>query len=486
MRTTSSELLIEVDRSRPRGLRAQIEGQLRDAIRTGRLGAGTPLPATRTLATDLGVTRGVVVAAYDQLLAEGYLAARRGSATVVNATAATAATSPQPGPSVVDAVVDFRTALPDLSLFPRAAWLRATRAAMQSLPDEHLGYADPRGLPQLRTAVADYLGRVRGVTADADQVVICNGFGHGLSLLAPVLRAAGCELFATEDPGHQAPRAELDWLGVPHCGVPVDDDGVVVDRVRQSGARVVLVTPAHQYPTGAVLAPSRRQALVRWAAAVDGYVVEDDYDAEYRYGSHPVGAMQGLAPERVIYSGTLSKSLAPGLRLGWLVLPRPLVEPLATSRLRTDYATSSHLQATCAAFLANGDLDRHLRRTRRVYRQRRDVLIAALARWLPHATVDGVAAGLHVVVTLPPGLDEELLTEHAADAGVRVYPLGRYRRIARPGAPPALVLGYGSLRPRTIEEGIRRLADAAAAASETGGSDRPQTLVSRSGITSHH
>lgn len=464
MRTTSAvEVLVELDRSRPRGLRAQIEDQLRGAIRSGRLTAGTPLPSTRALAADLGVTRGVVVAAYDQLLAEGYLVARPGSGTVVNAATSRRTTREAAATDGAATLVDFRTALPDLSLFPRSAWMRASRAALQTMPDEHLGYADPHGLPQLRTAVADYLGRVRGVTAGAEQVVICNGFGHGLSLVVGALRDLGHDSVAVEDPGHDGPRAELAWLGVHRRGVPVDADGMVVERLRRSPARAVLVTPAHQYPTGAVLAPARRHDLVAWARAVDGYVIEDDYDAEYRYDRHPVGAVQGLAPDRVIYSGTLSKSLAPGLRLGWLVLPPRLVEPIVTGRRLTDHTTSTHLQATFASFLGNGDLDRHLRRTRRIYRQRRDALIAALARWLPDATASGVAAGLHVVVTLPAGWDEADVTERAAAAGVRVYPLGRYRTSRRPGASPALVLGYGNLTPAAIERGIRALARATTA-----------------------
>jgi GntR family transcriptional regulator/MocR family aminotransferase len=462
MRTSSAEVLIELDRSRPRGLRAQVEDELRDAIRAGRLPPGALLPSTRALAQDLGVTRGVIVDAYDQLIAEGYLAARPGSGTVVNAAAVRPAVRAPPTTNAARDLVDFRTAHPDLSLFPRSAWLRATRAALLTLPDEHLGYADPRGLPQLRSAVVEYLGRVRGVTTDADRVVICNGFGHGLSLVVRALRDTGHELFAVEDPGHNGPRDELDWLGARHRGVAVDADGVIVERLRRSRARAVLVTPAHQYPTGAVLAPARRQALVAWAGAVDGYVIEDDYDAEYRYDRHPVGALQGLAPDRVIYSGTLSKSLAPGLRLGWLVLPPPLVEPLARDRKLTDHATSSHLQATCAAFLANGDLDRHLRRTRRVYRQRRDALIDALARYLPDATPSGIAAGLHVLVTLPSGLDEARVTEQAADAGVRVYPLRTYCTTRRSDTPPALVLGYGNLTPAAIEQGVRTLARAVA------------------------
>jgi GntR family transcriptional regulator / MocR family aminotransferase len=459
MSTTAPDLLIELDRSRPRRLRAQIEGGLRDAISTGRLAPGTSLPSSRALAADLGVTRGVVVAAYDQLLAEGYLLARQGAGTVVNSAPVGTDRAVIPRTRQVPPVINFLPSIPELSTFPRTAWLRATRAALHSLPDRYFGYSNPRGLPQLRRAIAEYLGRVRGVVADADQVVICNGFAHGLSLIARQLLNSGHTTFAVEDPGHGGQRAELAWLGAQDDPVPVDGDGIVVEKLRRSPARVVLVTPAHQFPTGAVLAPPRRRAIVAWARDVDGYVIEDDYDAEYRYDRHPVGAMQGLAPDRVIYCGTLSKSLAPGLRLGWLVLPSPLVAPIAESRMLIDHATSAPLQATFAEFLGNGDLDRHLRRMRRVYRERRDVLVAALARWLPDATLSGIAAGLHVLVTLPPGPDETALVEQAAERGIRIYPLGDYRAAKVHDAAPAMLLGYGNLTPPAIEEGVRILAE---------------------------
>jgi GntR family transcriptional regulator / MocR family aminotransferase len=461
MRTSSAEVLVELDRSRPRALRAQVEDELRDAIRSGRLTPGTLLPSTRALATDLDVTRGVIVAAYDQLLAEGYLASRPGSGTVVNARSEAKSPVRPAAPDQARIRVDFRPGLPDLGLFPRAAWLRATRTALQTLPDELLGYADPRGLPELREALADYLGRVRGVSTTGDRVVICNGFGQGLALVVRALKDTGRDVFAVENPGHDGPRAELEWLGVRYRGVAVDADGIVVDDLRRSGARAVVLTPAHQYPTGAVLSAQRRTALAAWARDVDGYVIEDDYDAEYRYDRHPIGALQGVAPDRVIYSGTLSKSLVPGLRLGWLVLPPPLLEPVVSDREATDHSTSSLAQAAFARFLANGDLDRHLRRTRRIYRRRRDALIAALAHWFPEAIPSGIAAGLHLLVTLPADLDEALVTERARAAGVRVYPLGRYRTDRRAGRPPAFVLGYGTLTPADMDVSVRLLAEAA-------------------------
>jgi GntR family transcriptional regulator/MocR family aminotransferase len=457
MSTSAPDLLIEVDRSRPRGLRAQIESGLRDAIGTGRLAPGTALPSTRALAADLGVTRGVVVAAYDQLLAEGYLLSRQGAGTVVNAATVVPSRPMATAERRAPAVIDFQPSIPDLGTFPRAAWLRATRAALTTMPDRYLGYDDPRGLRPLRHAVAEYLGRVRGVVAAADQVVICNGFAHGLSLVVRQLLDDGHTSIAVEDPGQDGPRAELNWLGIDFDPVPVDDDGIIVDELRRSAARVVLLTPAHQFPTGAVLAPNRRRDIVAWAHDVDGYVIEDDYDAEYRYDRHPIGAMQGLAPDRVIYSGTLSKSLAPGLRLGWLVLPPPLVRPVADCRALVDRETATPVQAAFAEFLTSGDLDRHLRRMRRVYRRRRDTLVAALANWLPDAKPSGVAAGLHLCLALPVGIDEVELTERAAAAGIRVYPLHPFR-VETVSTAPAILLGYGNLTPERIDAGVRALA----------------------------
>ena len=460
IRTTSPELLLELDRSRPRGLRAQIEDELRGAIRGGRLAPGAPLPSSRALASDLGVTRGVVVAAYDQLISEGYLLSRRGAGTVVNDARGRAVPARPPAhPTPVE--IDFRPALPDLDLFPRDAWLRATRTALHTLPRDDLSYRDPRGLPVLRHALAGHLARVRGVSVDPERVVVCAGYGHGLSLVAHVLRDLGHTTAAVEDPGYDGTRDGLRAAGLRPLPTPVDADGIVVDRIAPS-TRIVAVTPAHQSPTGAVLSPERRTALVAWARDVDGYVIEDDYDAEYRYDRQPVGAVQGLDPDHVVYCGTASKSLAPGMRLGWLVLPPGLVDPVVDVRRATDLATASILQATYAAFLERGDLDRHLRRMRRTYRVRRDALIESLATWLPDVSPRGASAGLHVLVGLPPGLREQDLADRALEDGVRVYPLGTYRVRRRPDDEHGLVLGYGQLAPTLLERGVQVLGAAAA------------------------
>jgi GntR family transcriptional regulator/MocR family aminotransferase len=471
--SSSPEALVQLDRSRPRSLRSQLETALRDAIREGRLASGTRLPSSRALATDLGVTRGVVVDAYDQLRAEGYIATRPGSGTVVSpgATAGrpplstgTGAdrTRPSPGSAPAPAATrwDFRPGMPDLGLVPRPAWQRAWRDGFARLPDGELGYGDPRGAPGLRRALAAYLGRVRGVIADPETVVVCNGFSHGLSLVAEALLHAGIDGVAIEDPGQPGLQHVVQGSGLASVPCPVDAEGLDVGALWSTGCRAVLLTPAHQFPTGVVLGAARRSALADWARQVGGVVIEDDYDAEYRYDRYPVGAVQGVLPEHGVYAGTLSKSLAPGFRLGWLVVPPALLETIVARRGTTDLETNAPMQAALALFLERGDLDRHLRRTRRIYARRRDAFVAAVDRFLPEAELDGVAAGLHVVLRLPEGTDERALTAAAAGRGVTVYPMADYRR--SPGAypAPALVLGYGNLGPDALTAGVEQLATA--------------------------
>jgi GntR family transcriptional regulator / MocR family aminotransferase len=461
MGTTSPELFIDLDRSRPRGLRAQVEDALRSAIRDGRLAPGTRLPSSRALAADLRVTRGVVVDAYDQLAAEGYVTTLQGSGTVVNEVGAPegdGGAAPTAAPATPALTHDFRSGLPDLGLFPRAAWARANRAALATMPDADLGYLHPGGLPRLRASVADYLGRVRGVACGPEQVVVCNGFGHGFSLVVRALVDRGCRDVAVEVPGYDEPRAQIRWAGARAHPVAVDDEGLRVGELAALPVGAVVVTPAHQSPTGVVLSARRRTELIDWARD-GGVVVEDDYDAEYRYDRQPVGALQGVIPDRVVYHGTVSKSLAPGLRLGWLVVPPDLLDDVLTARSATDHMTASIVQATFAEFLERGDLDRHLRRTRRVYRQRRDALVAALARWLPGARVGGVSAGLTAFVTLPSGLDSADVVATARDAGVGVYQIDD-DLVPADLLARSLVMGFGTLRPAQVAEGVRRMAAA--------------------------
>jgi GntR family transcriptional regulator/MocR family aminotransferase len=321
------------------------------------------------------------------------------------------------------------------------------------------GYLTGRGTPQLRTAMADYLNRVRGTVADPDHMVICTGYAQGVTLLMSVLAAAGAKRLALEDPSSTddaLPAARAAGLDV--VGIPVDGDGIRVEALRDSGADAVILTPAHQWPTGSVLSAGNRAAVIQWAAERGAVIIEDDYDAEYRYDRTPVGALQGLAPDRVVYAGSASKTLAPGLRLGWLVLPAYLSAPMAAAKIAADRGSPALEQLALADFVTRGEFDRHLRRMRPVYRRRRDALLAALARDLPGLERAGVSAGLHLVAWLPPNLDEAAVVGAARRAGVGLDAVGPYR-IANPG-PGGLIFGYATVGERAIGEGIARLARA--------------------------
>ena len=451
-------MLVQIQRRPDLPLRAQLEGELRAAIRGGRLQPGAQLPSTRALAADLGLSRGRVVEAYEQLLAEGYLTAHHGSGTRVAPRASEIASTAS---ETVDRRVpqmryDFRPGVPDASMFPRRAWLTSLRRVLTPASSGALGYPHPRGVEEVRTALATYLNRARGAAAHADRVVMCAGFTQGLRLVARVLQRRGVTSIAIEDPCHAPHRAAILSTGLKVIPIAVDQGGMRVERLRSTDAGAVLVTPAHQFPTGAVLGPERRAALLDWAARSRGFVIEDDYDAEYRYDRDPVGALQGLAPDRVAYAGSVSKTLAPALRIGWLVLPTELTAEVARLKFEEDLGSPALDQLAYADFLYRGELDRHLRRTRLHYRRRRDVLIASLRRHLPALRIQGVAAGLHLMVELDPNADEKAVIAAAAKLSVRVYGV-RVHRAHSPG-PPALLLGYGDLSEAAIAEGVKRLA----------------------------
>ncbi len=464
--TTSStnspiaEVLIELERDGPVPLHRQIESAIRDGIRTGRLRQGSALPATRAIAADLGVSRGVVVEAYQQLVAEGYLTSRTGGYTQV-AIGPEAAQAPADTTEARRPRIDFGYGRADVSQFPRAAWLRSIRRVLTEAPSERFGYLSGHGMPELREALADYLNRVRGTSARPENVVICNGYAQGSALLIQVLAASGARRLAVEDPsaGDDAvPVAAA--LGMKVVGVPVDEAGIRVDALERSGADAVVLTPSHQWPTGGVLSADSRGALLRWAARTGALVIEDDYDAEYRYDRSPVGAIQGLAPELVAYAGSASKTLAPGLRLGWLVVPAHLSDPVARAKIAADRGAPAIDQLAFADFLTRGEFDRHLRRMRPVYRRRRDALVSALHRRLPDFAATGLPAGQHLVAWLPPDLTEEDVVAAAAGRDVGVYGVGPYR-FSGPG-PAGLIFGYASLSERAITEGVDLLADAVA------------------------
>jgi GntR family transcriptional regulator/MocR family aminotransferase len=444
------ELLIQLRGGRRR---AQLEDRLRELVRDGTLSPGGRLPSTRSLAADLEVSRRLVVDAYAQLLAEGYLVSRQGGGTYVAASAATV-DGAEPQAPVRALAFDFFPGAPDLASFPRALWARALRDVLRGAPASAFAYPDGRGASELRSQLAAYLRRVRGVVADPDAIVVCAGATQGLALLGRALARRGTAAIAVEDPGLPPHRAVLSYAGMQVRGVPVDEHGLDVDAL---DAPVVLATPAHQCPTGVVLSPERRGALVQWARA-GGLVIEDDYDAEFRYDRAPLGALQGLAPEHVVYLGTVSKTLAPGLRLGWLVLPSTLFDAVLEAKLLDDLGSSTIEQLALARLLESAAYDRHLRKARRRNRSRRDALIAAIARELPDAHVSGISAGLHALVRLPRTVDAGRVCALAAERGVGVYPLSLHM-IDPLTRSDSLVLGYANLSEPAIAEGVRRLAE---------------------------
>jgi GntR family transcriptional regulator/MocR family aminotransferase len=333
------------------------------------------------------------------------------------------------------------------------------RRVLSEAPSDRLGYLDDRGAPELREALAGYLDRVRGTDADAERIVICNGFAQALGLVTRVIKADGARRIAVEDPGQRDSIRAAREAGLELVPIPVDDDGIAVDALARADPDAVVLTPAHHFPTGAVLSAERRAALVAWAKARDRLILEDDYDAEYRYDREPIGAVQGLAPDQVIYAGSASKTLAPGLRLGWLIVPARLVDPLAATKEATDRGSASLEQLAFADFLSRGEFDRHLRRMRPVYRGRRDALLRALARHLPQLRPVGASAGLHVLAWLPPGIDEAALVGRAAALGVGVDGVTPYR-IVGGDQPGGLLFGYGTVIESAIEEGVRLIAGA--------------------------
>lgn len=454
------ELLVELDRSSELPLHEQLERALRQDIRSGRLPAGTRLPSTRGLAAELGISRGVVTEAYGQLGAEGYLETRQGAA--VRVARAVRATVPRaPARSLLPSFpYHFHPGLPDLAGFPRDRWLRSLRAALAQSPLDAAGYGDPRGVPRLRETLADYLARARGTAADPEHMLVCTGFMQGFSLLCRWLHGQGVEAIAMEDPGWHVHRLIAEQAGVRTIPVPVDEQGLSVRALAGSDARAVLVTPAHQFPTGAVLSRERRAALVEWAEDGERLIVEDDYDAEFRYDRVAVGALQGLASERVVYIGSASKRLAPAMRLGWMLLPSWLAWQLISAKAIEDGGSEVIGQLALCDFVERGELDRHVRRMRLRYQARREALLAALERWLPNARPVGTAAGLFELVELPAGSDEPALLAAAARRGVGMEGLS-WHRFAHGGAP-GLLLGYGNLSEPAIAHGVHLIAQALA------------------------
>jgi GntR family transcriptional regulator/MocR family aminotransferase len=454
--TSGPDLLLALDRAAPTPVRAQLEGQLRDAVRTGRLAAGERLPSSRALAGHLGLSRGVVQECFEQLVAEGYLVSRAGSATRVAEVVSREPVAPRavPPASVPRLIADFRSGVPDLGLAPREDWGWAVREACRTAPNTAFDYGDARGDERLRDVLAAYLRRVRAVDASADRIVVCAGFQQGLAIVLRALAATGRTVVAVEDPGSVGTVTAAARAALGDCvPVPVDEHGIEVAALDASGAGAAVVTPAHQWPTGVVLAAERRHELIAWAYEHDAIIVEDDYDAEFRYDREPIGSLQGLAPERVVSIGTVSKSLTPALRLGWAVLPAWLAGPVGAAKQVADRGAPTLDQLALAALIESGRYDRHLRRMRTEYSKRRDALIAALAEHAPRILLTGLAAGFHAVAHLPDGADEHAVVAAARKQRVGLYGMSRYRSTQAP-TPAQLVIGFGNTGIRAIDEGI--------------------------------
>ncbi|MEV4362070.1 PLP-dependent aminotransferase family protein [Nonomuraea sp. NPDC049625] len=438
------ELLLELPGWGSRG--RALEEALRSAIRGGRLVAGTRLPSSRDLASQLGLSRGTVTQAYEQLVAEGWLTARQGSGTRVAAGTAEAPARSGRSAGSAEATAsgryDLRPGRPDAYAFPREAWARAMRHVLREAPTEVFGFGDPRGRIELRTALASYLGRTRGVRVDPANLIVCSGYTQALGLLAEVFTELGVRTAGMEDPAiGDHVRLLAGRLSV--AAVPVDAAGLRVDALRDSGAEVAVCTPAHQFPLGVSMAPERRSELLEWADDSLGWIVEDDYDGEFRYDRHPIAALQSRRPSRIVYAGSTSKTIGPAVRLGWIACPPLLLEPLTEAKRRAR-ETRPLEQLALARMIELGDYDRHLRTMRRGYQRRRDTLVAAVRSGLPDVRVRGIDAGLHALLELPSAPSERAVVEAARAASVDVHPLGEYMRGDRDRHPPSLVVGYAT------------------------------------------
>lgn len=452
------ELLINVDRTGPESLHAQVERQLRDAIRGGTLRPGSAVPSTRNLAQRLGISRPLVMEAYAQLAAEGYLALRQGAGPRVADSAPHQRVRDFPPESFITAVFryDFRPGIPDLASFPAARWLKAVEAALKAMGPNDFGYGHRFGILPLRQALADYLGRVRGVSADPRQILITGGFEQARTFLARALKRRGLRYLAVEDPGY-ADREVWHGAGFTLIPIPVDEEGVDVAALAETKAQAVLVTPAHQYPTGGVMSGARRLALAAWLRDTNAIAIEDDYDGEFRYDRAPVGALQGLAPDHVVYAGTASKTLAPALRLGWMVVPAQLLLMLEDELRQMDYGRSRIDQFALTHFISTGDYDRHLRKMRALYRDRREALLAALAAELPEVEVSGISAGLHATVRFPRRLDEETIQESARKRDMGLNFIRRHYLGPTPETS-TLLLSYANMPESGLRSSVRTLA----------------------------
>ncbi|MFF5212676.1 PLP-dependent aminotransferase family protein [Streptosporangium sp. NPDC000396] len=443
--------------------RAGLESALRSAIREGRLPARTPMPSTRELARELGLSRGTVTAAYDQLVAEGFLVTRPGSGTTVaELPVRSAPAAAQPAPTPPPARYDLRPGQPDVSVFPTRAWLASTRRVLTGAQPEVFAAGDPQGRIELRRALADYLGRTRGVIAPPDRIVITSGYYQSVGLLAAVLGARDARTVAVEDPGHNHFRNVIHRAGLTTVALPVDAHGARVETLAPD-ASAVFLTPAHHYPTGVPLHSSRRQALCAWARDTGGLLVEDDYDGEFRYDRQPIGALQGLAPGHTVYCGTASKTLGPALRLAWMVLPPHLLQEVVLAKQEADQYTETLNQLVLADLITTYAYDRHIRATRLRYGRRRTLLLDRIAM-IAGLTAHGVPAGLHTLVTIPAaGPTERELLDHCAGHGIALRGLAELHHDPA-GSPEGLLIGFAAPPERAYPAALNALSVALASA----------------------
>jgi GntR family transcriptional regulator/MocR family aminotransferase len=473
---SSSRLDLHISLDTAGGRRSGLESALRTAIRQGRLPAGTHLPSTRGLAQELGLSRGTVSAAYDQLVEEGYLTTRPGSGTKVAEVPQRAQAPARPAPAPTTPRHDLRPGLPDVSAFPTRAWLASTRRVLTHARPEVFGTGDPQGRIELRSALADYLGRTRGVITTPDRIVITSGYYQGLGLLCGVLTASGTRTAAVEDPGHNLFREVVQRAGLTTLALPVDAHGAQADALTQHTGAVFL-TPSHQYPTGVPLHPSRRQTLCAWARSTGGLIVEDDYDGEYRYDRQPVGALQSIAPDQVAYCGTASKTLGPALRLAWMVLPPHLVQPVMQAKQQADLYTETLGQLVLADLITTHAYDRHIRAARLRYRRRRELLLGRVAA-RPGLTAHGVPAGLHTLITLPyEGPTEHQLLAKCARDGLALRGLTELHHDPA-DRPQGLLIGFAAPSERAYPAALDALFTALASDSRGGASTGPRTAIS--------
>jgi GntR family transcriptional regulator / MocR family aminotransferase len=448
-----------------RGLTGWLTDGLRAAIIDGRLTAGATLPPSRVLADDLGISRGVIVEAYQRLKDEGLVSAQPGGGGTRVRTVPALPPAAEPRQRLQPALplrwrdttaIDLSPGVPDLSGFPRAAWLRAERHVLTHASVRDLGYPDLRGVGWLRTELAGWLARTRGLRANPDEIIVVTGVAQALTLLAQHLRGNGVTEIAIEDPGSRGSRDLFEYWGLRTVPVHVDEDGLRSGDLRGTGLRAAMLTPAHQFPTGVVLAPGRRRDLLDWAADTRALIIEDDYDAEFRYDRAPVPALHASAPEHVAYTGSTSKTLAPGMRLGWLIPPTTMHADLLAAKHAADLGSPALPQMVLARLISAGDLEQHIRKVRKRQRLRRDALLAAVRVLMPRARIRGVAAGLHLLISFP-GLEipDTEIAERILEAGVLVHPLSWH---CQGHEEPGIVLGYAAHTPDQLSDAIRRVA----------------------------